>query len=879
MATPQTATFNKQLKQALKHYADPDRLAKESVLATAYFLGHAGSTEGEAHWGVLLRQLLLRAGHSLWGETAPQSRDEVEAAWQELLAAPGSLRYHYLVLELRYFQEFFRPRSLQQIWQEFLQQSRAEFYRDVDRAVEALAEALLTLLQPGARLEPLPRTEPLLGREALLERTRVALMAGQSVALRGASGAGKSSLAAQIAARWATPAVFWYTVRPELSDRLYPLLYALGAFFHRHGVSSLWRALAANQGRLDDVALLITLARRDLAALHDQHPLFVFDEVDLWPAGESDTLRIKQFLAALQEGAPTLFVGQQVDVPAAHHLTVDALTVGTTGALLSENDLQFGLAEVERLHRETGGNPRLLWLCINLLKEGESLANILAAGTEHAQPFEIYLNLLWQRLGATERRLLHALSVYPASAPRDPWPAGVLTQLQARHLVSYDQAGGVTLLPGVRTAMLGTLSAEQREELHRQAGALYAARADYTLAAYHFHHGAAPDIAVRLWYPHRRQEIARGQAATAEDIFHNISIDRLKKKDQQTLKIIRAELHQLIGNLTAGLDALGDLDGEDEADDLLLQAQRLEGDFLDALGAPEQALDAYADGLASLAQLQQQAVDLHVRRGMVNVRQRRLGDAWQAAQQARYQAEQLQGLICEEQGDLTAAERYYRTALEIATAIDDVRGLAETNRSLCNVYGRRGEGERAARHAAAAIAHYESMGDLVNVALVQSNLAAAYLDAGEFEQVVTVGTPAFEFFRQHGYAHRLAGTACNLAEAHYELGDLDAAQALAELALRQEEPLAAPYARYTQALVAEARQETEAALQLLTECRTIAQANEDIFIEAYAWSKRAELLATVDRAATERVEAARHAMSLFQRLGMEAMAAEAEQWA
>ena len=183
MATPQTATFNKQLKQALKHYADPDRLAKESVLATAYFLGHAGSTEGEAHWGVLLRQLLLRAGHSLWGETAPQSRDEVEAAWQELLAAPGSLRYHYLVLELRYFQEFFRPRSLQQIWQEFLQQSRAEFYRDVDRAVEALAEALLTLLQPGARLEPLPRTEPLLGREALLERTRVALMAGQSVVI------------------------------------------------------------------------------------------------------------------------------------------------------------------------------------------------------------------------------------------------------------------------------------------------------------------------------------------------------------------------------------------------------------------------------------------------------------------------------------------------------------------------------------------------------------------------------------------------------------------------------------------------------------------------------------------------------------------------
>jgi tetratricopeptide (TPR) repeat protein len=878
MTKQEAATFEKQLKRALKHVNDPDRLAAESVLATAYFLGNAKVEQAEPHWGKVLGEMLRQAAHTLWGAAPPRRREEIEAVWSDILAAPGTPRYSYLVLELRYFQEFFRPRSLQQIWTDFLQQSRAEFYRDVDRAVADLAEALLGILRPGARLEPLPTVGPLVGRGALLARLAELLASGQSVALSGASGTGKSSVAAAVAQEWPTPTVFWYTVRPELNDRLYPLLYALGAFLHQHNASTLWRSLTANQGRLEDYGLFFSLARRDLASLAEARPLLIFDEVDLWPEDEDETVRIHEFLAGLQEVSPLLFVGQRVDAVAHQHLALDALTLEATTALLAENGLALAHQDAAQLHNETSGNPRLLWLCIDLLREGEPLSAILTSDDASGHSFEGYLNQLWLRLKDDERQLVRALAVYPTHSPQDSWPSESLARLHARHLIMIDNAGGVQLLPGVRTAVLRTLSAEARERLHQQAAYIYAERAEYTLAAYHLHHGAQPQLAIRLWYPHRGQEILRGQAAAAATIFHNISGTNLNKSDRQTLQIIRAELFQLTGKLEAGLEALRSGAEEDASGERQLELQRLTGDFLDALRRQEEALAAYDQGLATIARLQQRTVDLHVRRSMVHVRQRDLGDAWQAAQQAHYQAEQLQGLILEEQGDLGAAESHYATALDIATVIDDARGLAETNRCLCNLHGRRGEVAIARSHAEAAIAHYERMGDLVNVALVQSNLAAAYLDAGEFAQVLAVGEPAFDFFRDHGFTHRLAATACNLAEAHYELGDLDAAEFNANLAIRQEEPVAIPYATYTLALVAQAQDNLERSLRLLAECCAVAQTNEDIFIEAYAWLKRAEILAdngAVDPGEVEPSAAASRASDLFQRLGLEEMAEQA----
>ncbi len=886
MAKQKTVPFDQQLKQALKYYNDPDRLATDSVLATAYFLGWANDArsktlaaergDNELHWGKILCQAMLDAADGLWGESPPRSREEIEEAWANILQAPGAPRYNYLILELRYFRRFFQPRSLQQLWEEFLGQSRAEFYRDVDRAIEALGDSLLRHLRPGARQERPPSAATSHGRAALQDRIQDALRDGKSVALSGLSGIGKTSLAASIVDEWSSATILWFTVRPELNDGLYQFLFTIGGFLHQNGQDRLWRALAASKGQLEDPALLLTLVQSDFTRLAARRPLLILDEVDLWSDSEGGYRALQEFIAGLQEVTPMLMVGQRVGLAAHTYMTLTGLDDDTVDQLFQEQQIRLTADGIRDVQNATGGNPRLLWLCMDLLHRGESLESILGERAEGVHSFDSFLNLLWLRLGKEEREAMHALCVYPAPAPGGFWSAKVLEALATRHLLYQDDTGSVSLLPSVRTVLYRTLSAEQRERLHQQAAGISAALGDYTMAAYHFQKADQPELAVKIWYPHRSQEIERGGAAMAAVIFNNVSGARLSRKVRLTLDVLRAELFQLSGDLRSGLDTLGQTDWRSqEPSELAMEAQRLSGDFEDALGQFDHALASYADSLAIAARLQQRMVELQVRRGMVHVRQRQIGHAQRAVQQARCQTEYFQGLVLEEQGDLSSAERHYSTALELAEALGDDVSLAEINRCLSNLFGRRGELEKALQHADQSIAYYQQIGDLVKVALIRSNMAANYLDAGRYSDVLATGKPAFDFYQQISHTHGTAATACNLAEASFELGDEAEAERYVRVAIEQEEPMALPYALYTLALVRHAQERSEDAQDLLHQCCSRAKENEDIFIEGYARLKLAEILQS-GPAPAEKNEAAARAADIFKRLGLPEMVHAAE---
>ncbi|MEZ4583492.1 MAG: ATP-binding protein [Caldilineaceae bacterium] len=77
--------------------------------------------------------------------------------------------------------------------------------------------ALLQQLRPVVRVEQ-PFVPPaLIGRDELVAQVHAALADDRSVSLTGAGGVGKSALAATVADQWPTPAVFWYTIRPNSS--------------------------------------------------------------------------------------------------------------------------------------------------------------------------------------------------------------------------------------------------------------------------------------------------------------------------------------------------------------------------------------------------------------------------------------------------------------------------------------------------------------------------------------------------------------------------------------------------------------------------------------------------------------------------------------
>ncbi len=895
---PAERNFEQQLKQALKYIQDTTWLGQHSVLASPYFLGDLASspTNTAAHpanqaaaRGAALWQALQRAAGSLWGEAGPANREQIETAMPVILKTPDSPRYAFLVLELRYFRRFFKPRRLPQIWEEFLGESRAEFYRDLDAAVALLGQALLNHLRPTFRLEQPLQTANFVGRETLRQQSLAALQAGQSVALSGPGGVGKTTLGSVIAADWPADAVFWYTIRPTLTDHLNSLLYSLGCFLHRQGASNLWQMLAAESGVGDNVNLALGLVREDLAKLQAARaapPLLCFDELDrLRPIDMENVppahIQLLEFLDSLRGLAPLLIMGQRAVVDTDVHHALTGLPEPELQRLLQNAHITLSRQEAARLRQYTDGNPRLLRLFMALYQQNEAdgspdLAQMLAqlAQTPALQPL---FDRLWLRTAAAERRLLQSLSVFRSSAPQDAWQthSAAWHSLRQRGLLLTDEQGGVTLWPALRDLIYAELSVELREQLHGQAAAVRAGRGEYTAAAYHLCQAGAVKQAIQMWFPQRQREIQRGQAAAALAVFQGISLRRLGKKEQQALALLRAELYQLSGEAARGLVDLEAVDWPETAA-VTMQARALQGAFQEALGQPEAALATYEAGMVAALAVQQQLLLLRERRARVHVRQRQMPQAWREARLAQYEAENLQGVVQAEQGQYADAYLSYQRALAVAESVGYDAGIARTHRDLITLLSRQGKLDEVIAHAEQAIAYYNRIGDRLNQETVRSILSSTYIQTQQYDLAVQAAGQALPFFERIGHAHGIGATAANLAEGYFGLGDMARARQYALQVLQQEEPFTHPYALFTLGLVGQAEGRLDEAAHAFASSARLAAQNDDRFMLAYARRAQAELFLAQAQLA-EASAAAAEAFALFTDLGMAQEAAQTEE--
>lgn len=886
--------FHQQLKQALKHIQDGTWLGQHTLLASPYFLGDgwtvrtgAGArlVNQAAARGKALREAVYRAVDRLWGETGPANRAQVEAAMPAILQAPGSPRYAFLVLELRYLHRFFKPRRLSQIWEEFLGESRAEFYRDLDAAVALLGQALLNHLRPTFRLESPPQWDDFVGRETTRQQCLAALRAGQSVALSGPGGVGKTTLGSVIAADWSVDAVFWYTIRPTLTDHLNSLLYSLGYFLHRQGASNLWQMLAAESGIGDKANLALGLVREDLAQL-PAAPLLCFDELDrLRPMDVENTppahRQLLEFVDSLRGLAPLLIMGQRAVVDTDVHHALSGLPEPELQRLLRNAHIPLTRQEAARLRQYTDGNPRLLRLLMALYQQNAAdgspdLTPMLAqlAQTPALQPL---FDRLWLRTAAAERRLLQSLSVFRSPTPQDAWQAHAAAweSLRQRGLLVIDEQAGVTLWPALRDLIYAELSAELREQLHAQAAAIRAGRGEYTAAAYHLCQAGAVRQAVQMWFPQRQQEIQRGQAAAALAVFQDISLRRLGKKEQQALALLRAELYQLSGEAGRGLADLEAVDWP-ETSAVTIQARALQGAFQEALGQPDTALATYEAGMAAALEIQRQLLLLRERRARLHVRQRQMSQAWREARLAQYEAENLQGVVQAELGEYAAAYQAYQRALAAAEEVGYDAGIARTHRDLITLLSRQGKLDEVIIHAEQAISYYNRIGDRLNQETVRSILSSTYIQTQQYDLAVQAAGQALAFFERIGHTHGIGATAANLAEGYFGLGDIAQARRYALLVLQQEEPFTHPYALFTLGLVGQAEGKLDEAAQAFASSALLAAQNDDRFMLAYARRAQAQVFLARGQLA-EAGEAAAAALALFNDLGMAQEAAQAEE--
>ena len=835
--------FERHVKQALKWHDDPERIGEESPLARPYFLGRAlhalpRPVTARAR-GELLRAEIRHAAAPLWREPLPASREEMLAAITEVRRDPDDSRYAYLVLELRCFHAYIKPYRTSDIWEQphLLPGSKSQHYRDFDAAVKRLAPLILDALRPALRAERPLAPAVLYGYDDQVARVTQALAAGQTVALSGPGGVGKTSVGATAVSRLRDKSIFWYTLRPGFNDGINSLLFAFGVFLHQQGAANLWQYLVAASGVVGDVNLAAGLLRQDLGSLAAHPPIVCFDDLEHLATGRLDTLAtvhapVLDLVDGLRGLAPLLLISQRPLPTSDLSLVLGGFGVAEVAQLWRAAGHELTPEHAARLHRYAGGNPRLLTLLL-ALHDGvdEPLAQI---GDHDVAPSMLpAFQRLWHRLTADERRAVQRLSIYPSAAPEDVIAAATIEALTRLRLIEHDDTGGVTLLPALAPIVRDDLVPELRERLHSEAAVTRLARGEYTAAAYHFSRSGQEQRAVQVWLPQRQQAIARGEADAARLIFSNISRQRLNKAERTALDIIRAELLKLAGQHE---EALRELEAVDWAGDSEASARlwMLRGEMEHALGYPDRSLESYGEGLRVTARLTSQLAALHQRRGTLLLHQRDLDASWAELRRAEFDLEVLRGGLWDNAGDYDQALAAHRRARDLAEQIDDdaLRGMAE--RLIARDYGRRQQLAEAVLHAGHAIAIYERMGDQVNREKMRSNLAFIYVQTRQFQAALDVGQPAYDFFVAVRDPYFAAVTGANLAEASFEIGDREGAERFARAVLDLGDRFAAPYAHFTLGQIDTARGQVAAAIADFGHSVQLAQQNGDPYMVAYA---------------------------------------------
>lgn len=880
-----TTAFEQQLKKVLKHFDNPKRIGEESPLASPYFLSQAlqkvANPSSTTVRGQVLCTAIRQAAATLWGGPLPQSLAEMREALTAVRQTPGTPRYAYLVLELRCFQQFFKPRRPADIWEDenYLPGSQAEHYRDFDLAISQLGQALLEWLHPTLRPENPPLPLALLGYQDELTRTQQALRLGQTVQIVGAGGVGKTTLGATLFHSVTGQPAFWFTVRPTFNDRLGSLLFALGHFLYEHGATNLWQLVVAAGGFIEDANLALSLLRQDLALLQANPPLLCFDEFDrLYSSDSTQTLPGHAQILALVEGlrgmTPLLLIGQKAPLEADLYITPPGFTPLHIQQLFQDAQCSLSHSETQQLHRYTAGNPRLVLLCLALHKSGELLMDRLSLLAQ-APGLAALFYRLWQRLEAGERQLLQRLAVFRSPAPVDSWPdgQGTVQSILERRLVTLDGQGGVELLPVFRSHIYDELSADRREQLHLDAAEIRAIHGQYTAAAYHFWRSNRNAKAIQVWYPHQNTELLRGQADAAFAVFGKISQHGLSKSDGKALALIQAELYKLQGELAQGRAILEAQDWSKDSESSV-RARTLQGQFLDALGFPDAAHRSYGEGLATATRLLGQLVTLHRQRGLLHVRQKEMQLAWREARLAECQIHNLRGVLEYQSGRYQDAHIAFQNALLLAESLDDAANMAAAERGLANLYGRQQQRAQAEEHAHRALEHFLRVGDRFGAAVVYNNLASIYLDTQQYEPAVKWAAQALAASKAFPYYAAIA--AANLAEAYLELGDLEQAQHYAYEVLNQEERQPYPYAMFTlgrikmrQGIIADAE-------KYFIEAARIGEANGDNFIAAYA-QREAGCLQRAKGDEQAARQALRAALHFFESAGMDQEAEKTRQ--
>lgn len=872
--------FMQALRKTLEHINDKTWLDKHSPLAGVFFAGASTSTERQRQVILTGRQDVDDHLRSIWHEWETRPRSPLQAlVWEAVCHLPTDLETEYqAILLLSYFDER-NPKQSEVI--ETLAMGRSTYYRHLERAVETLANRIVRTLHPSLQLEqPVPKR--LIGRDNEQKRIASLLKDGRIVHLIGGGGIGKSSLAANVAADWPY-GVFWFTFRSGFNDYFDLVLFNVAFFLHEQGASGLWTYLTTTQEPISAGRAMMAL-REHLTELQDRPPLFCFDEVDLLLGDElHDSEERAQLRAFFDEwtnatGAklglsksPMLLIGQKLLLEPERECLFQLTPFGPSELtlLLAEEDISVAPEEQEQMCTITHGNPLLLNLFLTLHQRGQELTQTLSS-LQKPITLSWFVTRLRRHLQPAEQVVMDELSVFPDGAPLDGWSRtrkhiNTLTELG---LADNSGVNKITLHNALRILIYEQIPHSRRAELHLAAGQLLAERGHFTAAAWHYVQGARPELAIWTWYTHRQQEIDQGRISNALDIFMPLTQTSLPRADdERALALLVAPLLVRVGRAQEGVTILDQSTWRKSAYSTAI-AHEMRGELLAQTGQVERSLDEFRRSLDDIKNLRAtQESELHLKLGRRALTF--LGDQQTArteVAEARLSLEVLEGELNGATGNHELARDHYRKALKLAQANATDHRLAKVHEGLGRLEARYGEFETAVEHIKLSGDYYSRAGNMIAAkGIANTGLAFICLLNRRHAEAIEPAKKAIDFFHELDHAYWCATNELYLAEAYFYLGNLEKAEDYVHRSLAHEEVVVRPHCLHILGQVRRVQKRFAEAEQYGKEALAIGEEDQDLWVQAPAWSGLGEIFR--DKGEGKAAQAAfAKALAIWQRL-------------
>lgn len=676
---------------------------------------------------------------------------------------------------------------------------------------DALSDALdlLTVPPPPAPEEP-PKASRAVERDELNQMLLARLTTEGTLLLTGMPGVGKTALAASLAQKLkGSRPCFWQTA--QAGAGVETVVWRLAAFLAREGFPMVWRQL--QQARRDKASLqpIATIIDGLAAMLAECKPLVCLDDVHVLDQNEQSHLLLARLVELADRGSLLLLTtsrGQPSFGSYRATVPIQGLSEAETAALAAQAEVGLAAAQLRRLHTVTEGNPQLVTLALDSLRNVASPEALLASLTTSHDVESYLLREVDNRLDERQRAIMEAVAVLLGhSGTRDALEAilttqglqRVLSELRQRNLLVMSDGGAqpqyrqhVTL----QEFYYNLLGRGQRLELHRRAAQYYEhSERELLIAARHYERAAQPSRVVDLLSGSLWDLFAQGHGREMLTLLLHAAAAGLDEERWVEATIAAGELATLLREPETGRtcfeQAYSTLSSNADRPGAALALMRLCRGFGELLehDSPDEAVEWLERGLTygGDGSEEQQARLLHrlgsvlTGTGAFEQASDKLNQALRfAGKSPRLQADVHSGLgvISCMKGDLSAGEEAFQSAVELYRQLGLERQVAMVESNLAQIREIQGDWESAALQYTRVLALAEKLGSVVNQLTSMLQLGLLALRRGDDPQAARWLEKVVSLARQHHVQEYQVNGLASTADLLLRRGDLTGAEAV-----------------------------------------------------------------------------------------------------